>query len=68
MASILVTPLLPPFKQDVMTFEFAAQNKKLTVSLADGERIKALFGDKMVGRDLVLEYADQDHIRIYVSQ
>ena len=52
MASVVVTPLQPPFRQDVMHFEFKGIRKSLTVSIADGERIKALLGNKraeMVG-------------------
>ena len=54
MASVVVTPLQPPFTQDVMHFEFEGVRKILTVSIADGNRIKALLGGNPVNRSVII--------------
>jgi hypothetical protein len=67
MASVVVTPLQPPFTQDVMHFEFKGIRKSLTVSIADGERIKALLGNKPINRDVILGPVEDNDIDIMVS-
>jgi hypothetical protein len=55
MASIVVTPLQPPFTHSVMHFEFDEKGSKiLTVSTADGERIKELLGGYPINRTVIL--------------
>ncbi len=65
--SVKVTPLEPPFDQDVMHFTFAGEFKELAVSLADGEAIKDLLGGAPVNRMVVLE-AEGDDIRVSLVQ
>ena len=66
--SVLVTPLQPPFDGEVMFFTFDELNKELAVSKADGEKIQALLNHKPEGRAVVLAPADDDKIRIHISQ
>ena len=67
MASVVVTPLQPPFTQDVMHFKFKGVHKSLTVSIADGERIKALLGHQPINRDVILGPVEDNDIDIMVS-
>ena len=67
--TILITPLQPPFAQDVMYFTFNDYGKQLAVSKLDGERIKALLGGSPLGRSVVLEKAnDGKRMRVFVVQ
>lgn len=69
MASVVVTPLQPPFTQDVMKFEFKGVYKMLAVSMADGNRIKALLGGNPINRDVVIAPVEgSDDISISVLQ
>ena len=47
---------------------FDELNKELAVSKADGEKIQALLNHKPEGRAVVLAPADDDKIRIHISQ
>ena len=67
MSSVVVTPLQPPFTQDVMHFEFKGVRKILTVSIADGERIKALLDHNPVNRDVILGPVEDNDIDIMVA-
>jgi hypothetical protein len=67
--TIVVTPLSPPFAQDVMYFTFTGYEKQLAVSKLDGERIKTLLGGSPLGRSVVLEQAgDGKRMRVFVVQ
>jgi len=67
MASVVVTPLQPPFTQDVMHFEFEGVSKILTVSIADGNRIKALLGGKPVNRDVIIGPVEDNDTDVMIS-
>jgi len=67
MASVVVTPLQPPFSQDVMHFEFRGVRKILTVSIDDGNRIKALLGGKPINRDVIIGPAEDNDIDVVIS-
>jgi hypothetical protein len=69
MASVVVTPLQPPFKhhREVMHFHFAGKHTILTVSVEDGERIKAMLGGDPTDRTIVLEPIDGNDIDIRIS-
>jgi hypothetical protein len=67
MSSVVVTPLQPPFAQSVMHFQFKGVRKYLTVSIADGERIKALLGNKPINRDVIIGPVDNNDIDVMIS-
>jgi hypothetical protein len=50
-----------------MHFEFKGIRKSLTVSIADGERIKALLGNKPINRDVILGPVEDNDIDIMIS-
>lgn len=72
MTSVIVTPLQPPFKNDVMHFDFHGFGKTLSVSKRDGERILALFAGAPIGRQVVLGPSplagDDERIEVSVLQ
>jgi hypothetical protein len=65
--TVSVTPLQPPFQDDVMFFKFNEFDKQLAVSKQDGEKIKAMLSNAPVGREIVLA-KDGDMICVYVAQ
>jgi hypothetical protein len=69
MASVVVTPLQPPFKhhREVMHFHFQGKRKILTVSVEDGERIKAMLGGNPDDRQVILEPVEDNDVDIRVS-
>jgi len=67
MASVVVTPLQPPFDQDVMHFQFRGVRKILTVSIDDGNRIKALLGYKPINRDVIIGPVENNDIDVMIS-
>jgi hypothetical protein len=66
-ASVVVTPLSPPFRQNIMRFSFEGIDTQLAVSLADGRRIKALLGDAPIDRVVVLEPVEGNSLNIRIS-
>jgi len=66
MASVVVTPLQPPFTQDVMHFEFEGVRKILTVSIEDGNRIKTLLGGNPVNRSVIIGPAENNDIDVVI--
>jgi hypothetical protein len=69
--SCIVTALQPPFRDDVMKFEFAGYEKILAVSMQDGAKIiELLGGNNPVGRTVILEAVapGDEKIRVCVLQ
>ncbi len=67
MSSVVVTPLQPPFDQDVMHFQFKGVRKILTVSINDGKRIKAMLGNKPINRDVIIGPVENNDIDVMIS-
>jgi hypothetical protein len=64
---VVVKPLRPPFRQTVVIHYFSG-HKMIALSQADADLVSALLDGDPRGRQVVLEYADDKHIRIHVSQ
>jgi hypothetical protein len=68
MSSCVVTPLTPPFSEDVMNFQFFGEEKVLAVSKRDGRKIIDLLGgNDPAGRAVILEPIEGDDEKIRVS-
>ena len=66
--SIVVTPLQPPFEEDVMFFSFEDGNQ-LAVSKAEGQMLKSMLGGgaHVVGRTIILSKVDDSREQIRVT-
>lgn len=62
--SILVTPLEPPFPDDVVFFGFHGENKQLAVSRTDGIAIQNMMGGNVKGHPITL-VPEGDKIRVF---
>jgi hypothetical protein len=66
-ASVLVTPLQPPFGEPLHIFSFDNEIKELAVSSEDAAKIEGLLGGKPERREIVME-AEGGMIKVSVSQ
>jgi len=67
MTKCIVTPLQPPFNQDVTYFNFDGIDRTLVVSQQDAAKIFALFGSSPIKRAVILSPIPGDTVRIEVS-
>ncbi len=65
-----VTPLEPPFSEDVAIYRFANDEKVLALSKADAELVEALLRNQHNSNaQIVLERAeDESKIRVHLTQ
>ena len=68
MTKCIVTPLQPPFNQDVTLIDMAGDgDKTLAVSREDAAKIFALLGGFPIKRTIILSPVPGDELKIEVS-